>query len=89
MYVYVYIYIYIYNVYVEAPGDALATGQAEGAEIGGRVAQARFPAMSEKEVFLFSNDPRNLEAASTLRNKGVGQHQPSESEAIVIGLLRV
>jgi hypothetical protein len=37
--------------------------------------------MTEKEVFLFSNDPRNLEAANTLRNKNVGTHNPSEREA--------
>ena len=66
----------------EAPGDAPVSGQATGADVGTRTAQARFPSMSEKEVYLFSNDPRNLESAHTLRNVGVGNHQPSETEAL-------
>ncbi|APG78124.1 RNA-dependent RNA polymerase [Beihai weivirus-like virus 20] len=73
----------ITSTVVEAPGAASTSGQAEGAEVGTRVARPRFPSMSEEEVFLFSNDPRNLEAANTLRNKGVGVHQPSEKEAAV------
>ncbi len=71
----------IKSTVVEAPGTASTSGQAEGAEIGARVAQARFPSMSEKEAYCFSNDPRCLEAANTLRNKGVGVHNPSEKEA--------
>jgi hypothetical protein len=68
---------------VEAPGTASTSGQASGLEVGARVAQPRFPSMSEKEAYCFNNDPRNLEAANTLRNNGVGVHKPSEKEARV------
>ena len=71
----------IISTVVEAPGTAGTSGQAVGAEVGSRVAQARFPSMSEKEAHCFSNDPRCLEAANTLRNEGVGVHSPSEKEA--------
>lgn len=71
----------IKSTVVVAPGTASVSGQAEGNDIGARVAQARFPSMSEKEVYCFSNDPRCLEAANTLRNNGVGVHSPSEKEA--------
>jgi len=65
------------------PGTATVTGQADetSAPIGVREAHARFPSMIEKETYLFNKDPRNLEAANTLRNKGVGNHQPSVHEA--------
>jgi len=73
----------IEGITVFEPGTAIVTGQADetSAPIGVREAHARFPSMIEKETYLFNKDPRNLEAANTLRNKDVGNHQPSVHEA--------
>lgn len=62
--------------------DARMTGSVadDAAPIGERQAFARFPQMGDKESYLFNNDPRNLEAAKNLRDKGVGRHNPSVRE---------
>lgn len=49
--------------------------------IGAREAHARFPSMSSEAAYLYANDPRNVEAANTLRNVDVGVHNPSVNEA--------
>jgi len=73
-------------VYGQHLADDGSQGECRGAPaedamvIGMRWARARFPNMTDKQVFVFANDPRNLRAANAMRNKGVGIDTRTKSE---------
>lgn len=57
----------------EVEGQIPSAPTAPEEVVGNRTARARFPDMTPGDpAHLFANDPRNLEAANALRNKGVG-----------------
>jgi hypothetical protein len=62
------------------PLTVLPTPEDE-TQIGARSAFSRFPPVAEEPANVFNNDPRNLEAANAMRNRGVGDHKPRPSES--------
>lgn len=66
----------------EPTETAATSGQvaADAPDIGVRQAHARFPQMGDKEVYVFNNDPRNMESSQAMRDKGVGNWDPSIRE---------
>jgi hypothetical protein len=65
----------------------LPPGLEGGLASGDRTAQARFPLVSEKQNYLHSNNPPNLQQAHDKRNIGIGNHNPLVSEARTRDLL--
>jgi len=59
----------------------LPPGLEGGVATGAREARGRFPVVTESENYLHSNNPTNLQAAHDLRNVGIGNHNPLETEA--------
>jgi hypothetical protein len=66
---------------VHSQSTTKESGYSSNEGIGSREATARFPCMSEKDAYLFNNNPANLRSSNTKRNVGVGKHQPSAAEA--------
>jgi len=66
---------------VTAAGKHVSDDCTADGEVGVREATTRFPKMTDEPAYLFSGNADNLASAEALRNKGVGNHNPSAREA--------